>query len=74
MCVGELIQIAQQVLLNNVEEVLIPLGIQRMEGVLIFDKSLSCDDHALGASGALVFWQVAATAHEPISHPGINFG
>ncbi|MNI97666.1 hypothetical protein D3C73_1563530 [compost metagenome] len=74
MSVGEVIQVAQQVLLNNVEEVLIPFRIQRMQGVLVFDKTLSRDNHSLSAGAALVFWQIAATAHESISHPGIDFG
>ncbi|MCY1547611.1 hypothetical protein D9M68_836800 [compost metagenome] len=45
-----------------------------MQAVLVFHEALGSGDHPLLPSFAFIGRQIAAAAHQPVGHTGIDFG
>ncbi|MNN63419.1 hypothetical protein D3C81_1787950 [compost metagenome] len=74
LVVAQGIEFVQSAFAEDVEELLVPLGIERVQRVLVVHEALGSGDHPLLARLAFVGRQVAAAAHQPVGHAGIDFG
>ncbi|MNV84252.1 hypothetical protein D3C71_1781130 [compost metagenome] len=59
---------------QNVEELLIPFRVERVQRAWVFDEALSREDDPLLARFTLIGRQVSAAAHQSVGQAGIHFG